>query len=226
MRYALAIAASLIVIAPIAGQAPSSDDVRQAVGYVDVRPSATDEAIAAFRRYRDAVAQEAGFVGFDLVEQIGRRGHFVAIDVWRDQVAYDAHQAEASLARLQEALQPLRTSGYDRRPYRALSVGSSRPSGSEAIYVVTHVDIGGGAKVDAAGMLRALAAASRAEPGCLRFDVTQHAMRANHFTIVEAWENERALEGHAAAPHTRKFRDDVQPATGSPLDERIYRRVE
>ena len=35
-----------------------------------------------------------------------------------------------------------------------------------------------------------------------------------------------ALDNHAAAAHTKKYRDDLQSALGSPLDERIYRVIE
>ena len=92
------------------------------------------------------------------------------------------------------------------------------------MYVVTHVDIGG-PQPDAPGLLRNLAEASRSEAGCLRFDVIQHTMRANHFTIVEVWRTQQALDGHAAAAHTKEYRDRIQPMTGSPLDERVYRVV-
>ena len=31
---------------------------------------------------------------------------------------------------------------------------------------------------------------------------------------------------HVAAAHTRQYRDEVQPMTGSPLDERTYKTIE
>jgi len=74
--------------------------------------------------------------------------------------------------------------------------------------------------------LNRLAEESRKDPGCVRFDVLQNPMRANHFTIIESWANAQALEAHAAAPHTRKYRDEVQPMTGSPLDERVFKAAE
>ena len=73
---------------------------------------------------------------------------------------------------------------------------------------------------------RRLADASRRDEGNLQFDVLQHAMRANHFTIVETWQNQKALDAHAAAEHTRQYRDALQPISGSPLDERLYKVVE
>jgi quinol monooxygenase YgiN len=71
-----------------------------------------------------------------------------------------------------------------------------------------------------------LAEASRQEHGCLRFDVLQHTLRANHFTVIEIWDNQKALDAHAAALHTKQYRDRLQPISGSPLDERVYKAVQ
>ena len=51
-------------------------------------------------------------------------------------------------------------------------------------------------------------------------------MRANHFTVIETWRNQKALDAHAAAAHTRQYRDELQPMTGSPLDERVHKPLE
>ena len=51
-------------------------------------------------------------------------------------------------------------------------------------------------------------------------------MRANHFTIVETWRSEKALDAHLAAAHSRQFRDTIQPVLGSPLDQRMFRVVD
>ncbi len=75
-------------------------------------------------------------------------------------------------------------------------------------------------------LLRSLAEASRKEPGNLRFDIVQHSMRANHFTVIEGWRNQQALDAHVAAAHTKTYRDAIQPMTGSPLDERVYKAIE
>ena len=115
--------------------------------------------------------------------------------------------------------------GYDQRPYKTLTVVPARSrANGRAVYVISHVDVTPDPRV--ATMLRQLAEASRRDEGNLRFDVLQHTMRANHFTVVEMWRNERALDAHVAAPHTKQYRDELQPFTGSPLDERVYRAVE
>jgi quinol monooxygenase YgiN len=212
---------------PIRAQAPAGDGV-YAVSYVDVTPSGRAATMAALKQYRDASRKEDGYVRVDLLEQVGRPGHVAVIEAWRDQKAFDAHGAAVHVRQFRDAIQPVRVSGYDERPYRPVSVASPRGAGSgQAVHVVAHVDIAaGGAKIDAPGMLRRLAEASRSDQGSLRFEVLQHVMRANHFTVVEVWQNQDALDAHAATAHARQYRDELQPVSGSPLDERVYKAIE
>jgi quinol monooxygenase YgiN len=212
---------------PIRAQTPAGDAV-YAVSYVDATPSGRSRMIAALKQYRDASRKDAGYVRVDLLEQVGRPGHFAVIEAWRDQQAFDAHGSAAHVQQFRDAIRPVRVSGYDERPYRPISVASPRAAaGGQAVQVVAHVDIAaGGAKIDAAGMLRRLAEASRNDQGSLLFEVLQHAMRANHFTVVEVWQNQDALDAHAAAAHARQYRDELQPVSGSPLDERVYKAIE
>jgi autoinducer 2-degrading protein len=120
----------------------------------------------------------------------------------------------------------MRLSDYDQRPYKTLSLGTAHNDrSSRSIFVITHVDIGGQG-TNATDVLRKLAEASRKEEGNLRFDVLQHAMRANHFTVIEEWQTAKTIETHAAATHTKEYRNSLGPIAGSPLDERFYKVVE
>jgi quinol monooxygenase YgiN len=188
-------------------------------------------AVAALEQYRRDSRAQDGFVRADVFEQVGRPGHFVVIESWRDQKAFDT-RAAAPQQRLGDVLRPIRISGYDQRLYKTLSVdspagsepGSAPPSreraGQPAVVVIAHVDVTPGPQAPV--LLRRLADASRREDGNLRFDVLQHTMRANHFTVVETWRSQQAFDAHVAAGHTRLYRDELQPLTGSPLDERVY----
>lgn len=218
MKLVVVLGVALAMIA----QNEVRDTARYQVGYVAVGPSSTPAFRSALEQYREASRGELGFVGYDAFEQIGRPGEFVVIETWRDQAAADAHGIAASRKRFLSALDPIRLSGYDERPYKAFVVGPERTAASATpVFVVTHVDVV--PPGDPTALLRQLAEASRAEPGCLRFDVLQHAARANHFTIVEAWRDLQAHDIHAAAAHTRQYRDALQPLIGSPLDERLMR---
>ena len=209
---------------PDASAAAATDSTYYAVSYVETTGSSTDKAAAALKQYRDASRGQDGFMRAEFFEQIGRPGHFAIVETWRDQKAFDARDA-ATQKRLLDGLEPMRVSGYDQRPYKTLSIGTSTPpTGKQIVYVIAHVDVTPNPQVPV--ILRQLAEASRQEAGNLRFDVLVHTMRSNHFTVIEAWRNQQALDAHVAAAHTKQYRDVLQPLTGSPLDERTFRIVE
>ena len=47
-------------------------------------------------------------------------------------------------------------------------------------------------------------------------------MRGNHFTVIETWRDQAALDAQWSR-RTPQYRDEVLPLTGSPLDERVFR---
>ena len=209
---------------PDAPATAATDLTYYAVSYVETTGSSIDKAAAALKQYRDGSRAHDGFMRAEFFEQLGRAGRFAVVETWRDQKAFDARDG-ATQKRLLDALEPIRVSGYDQRPYKTLSVGtSSPPSGRQVVYVISHVDVTPNPQVNV--LLRQLAEASRQEAGNLRFDVLLHTMRSNHFTVIEAWRNQQALDAHVAAPHTKQYRDALQPLTGSPLDERTFRIVD
>jgi quinol monooxygenase YgiN len=98
-------------------------------------------------------------------------------------------------------------------------------AGNAAVYVVSYLEVVPPATGEAAALLRQYREASRTEDGGVRFDVLQQRSRHNHFTLVEIWKDQRAREAHAMAAHTRQFREQFQPMTGSLYDERLYRAL-
>ena len=199
---------------------------RFAVAYVEVMPAARNTLIAAVKTYRDASRREDGFERIELFAQPERAGHFVVVETWRDPQALAAHAIAPHVKQFRDSLESIRVSGYDERPYRALSVAAAAAAvPRQAVHVVAHVDIGG-QQANAPAMLTQLAEESRKEPGCIRVDVLQHAMRANHYTVVETWASRAAYEAHVAAAHTKRYRDTLQPISGSPLDERVVQAVD
>jgi len=223
MYLLFAVLFSTLVLAP----QTSTDTTFYSVAYVDVMPASKAAAVTAFKQYREASRKDEGFVRFEFFEQVGRPGHFSIIETWASPKAFDAHTAAPQTKEWRSKLDSIRISDFDQRPYKTLSLS---PAGSGAAndrstFVITHVDIGGQG-TNAADLLKRLAEASRKEDGNVRFDVMQHTMRANHFTVIESWQSQKALDNHASAKHTREYRDGLSPIAGSPLDERIYKSAE
>ena len=56
-----------------------------------------------------------------------------------------------------------------------------------------------------ADILRRMAPLSRAEPGCLQYEVNQDRDDPRSFVIFERYVDEAALEAHAASPHVQEL---------------------
>ena len=92
----------------------------------------------------------------------------------------------------------------------------------DAAYVVSYFETMPAAQTEAAALARAFAEASRKDDGNLRFDVMQRIGPSYHFSIVEVWTDAKAQAAHAAAAHTKQFREKLQPLLRSPYDERPH----
>jgi quinol monooxygenase YgiN len=187
-----------------------------------VLPSAKAAAIAALKAYQSVSRNQDGFVRIEAFEQSGRPGHFLYIESWKDQDAFDK-RSTASQKQLTEAFQPIRLSNIDQRPYKNLTLATPGRTSRDTVYVITHIDASPGPQLPA--MMQKLADDSRKDDGNLRFDILLHTMRANHLTIIEGWRDRKALDAHAAAAHTKDYREQFGPIAGSPLDERIFEAV-
>jgi len=221
MRRLLLLLLSTVLLA---AQAPT-DTTFYTVSYVDILPASKAAAVTALKQYREASRKDDGFVRMEFFEQVGRPGHFSIIETWANQKASDAHAAAANAKDFRTKIDSMRISDVDQRPYKTLTLGTPRNATSSGTFVITHVDIGGQG-TNAADLLKKLAEASRKEEGNLRFDVLQHTMRANHFTVIEEWQSQKAQDAHAASATTKEYRNGLAPIAGSPLDERLYKFVE
>jgi quinol monooxygenase YgiN len=212
-------------------QAAGADEARDAavyiVSYLEVVPALTSEAVALLRQYREASRKDDGYGRLEVLQQSGRPDHFAIVELWQGEKALEAHVVAAHTRQFREQLRPLYVSPYDERPHHGLALGSTRAGRAEgATYVLTHADAIPPAKDEAITLLQQLAAASRTDDGAVRFEVLQQISRQNHFTIVELWQDQKALEAHVMAGHTRQFREKFQPLTGSLYDERLYKTLD
>jgi quinol monooxygenase YgiN len=94
------------------------------------------------------------------------------------------------------------------------------------LYVVTHIDVTPDYAAVTAKLVAQFATDSRKDPGCIRFEALRSVERMNHFELVEVWRTRQDFEAHTAQEQTKRFREKVQPALGSPFDERLYNVLE
>ena len=197
------------------------------VTYVEVVPPSAPQAAALVRQYGEATRKDAGAVRVEVLQRIDRANQFVVVAAWTEPKAFEAHQAATSTKEFHAKLEPLLASPNDTRLHSGLSVGTAAAaSAGRALYVVTHVDVIPPRKDDAVLALKQLAEDSRKDSGHVRFDVVQQTNRPNHFTVVEVWTSRQAFDAHGMAAHSRRFRAELAPMSGSLYDERLYQALD
>ena len=98
--------------------------------------------------------------------------------------------------------------------------------GGGVAYVVSYFEVAPRAKDKAIELLRAVARQSRKETGNLRYEILQRVNQPDQFVVLEAWKDKDAHAAHAAAGHTKDFRDKLQPLLRGPYDERPHTALE
>jgi quinol monooxygenase YgiN len=222
-----------IATAGLAGLLPSAHAQGNAVyvaTYIEVMPNAIVPGIALLKQYRDASSKEDGNLRAVAFAEIERPNRFVVVEAWRDKAAFDAHNENAATLefrlKFRDKLKAIAEAPYDERITNALYITQGKnESRSGALYVVTHVDVIPAGKDDCMAALKAMSVDTASDAGNISYEVLQQANRGNHFTVVEAWSDRKALDAHAMAAHTRAFREKLSPIAGALYDERIYKAL-
>ena len=69
---------------------------------------------------------------------------------------------------------------------------------------------------------RAVAAASREEPGCISYRLYEDSELEHAFVFVEEWESDEALKLHFATPHIREFMQAIPATIVAPPDVKFH----
>lgn len=227
MRLALSLLLAMVV-APFATApaAQAQDTAYYVVSYIDVAPANRGAATTMLRQLATASRKDEGNTRFDILQRTTPSNQFAIVSAWKDQKAYDAHAAAAHTKEFRDKIKPLLISAIDDRTHNGMEIAAEgAKSAPGAIYVVTHVDVPPPKKDECIVALKALVAASRKEPGSVRFDIFQQGSRPNHFTVVEIWKGQGAYDTHITATDTKKFRDQLTPMSGALYDERLYKAI-
>lgn len=210
---------SIILSPPICAQ-PTAVYV---VTYIEVVPKAVDAATTLLKNYRNANLGLFSCQRFDVLHEISRPERFATFEIWSSVDALDNRDKTASATSFQKMLAKIRGAPNDVRRNSGLYVGSfPKDLGSNAIYVITHVDLIPQSNDKWLALLKAMRDSASREPNNLGYDVLQQSNRPNHFTVVEAWKNTPTLDIYVEAQQTRDFRQSLSPMEGAPYDDRRY----
>jgi quinol monooxygenase YgiN len=216
-----------VVMAALAPSAHAQNNAAYIATYIEVMPNAVAPGIALLKQYRDASSKEDGNLRAAALAEIERPNRFVVVESWRDKAALEAHGQSAATLKFRDEFKPIADAPYDERVNNALYVAQSKnESQSGAIYVLTHVDVIPAGKEDCMAALKSMSVDTASDAGNISYEALQQANRGNHFTVIEAWTDRKALDAHAMAAHTRAFREKISPVAGALYDERIYKALD
>jgi quinol monooxygenase YgiN len=90
------------------------------------------------------------------------------------------------------------------------------------VYAVSYIDAAPASRNAVAKALQQLAAASRKDGGSERLEILQRIAHPNQFVMVSIWKDKKSHDAHAAAAHTKDFREKMKPQLISLVDDRLH----
>jgi quinol monooxygenase YgiN len=226
MRLTLSLAVTLLAAAMTHADAQTPAGPIYVAAYAEVGTGSVKEGVALLKQFRDAVRKEDGNIRTYVAQEIGRANRFLILEIWKDQTAFDAHGKSAATMAFGEKFKAIQNAPLDVRVHSGMAVADAPAAGKGAVLVASHVDVPPPRKDEVIAALNPLASDSRKGAGNQRFDVWQQTSRPNHFTVVEAWKDQKAYDARGSAAPQRTFRDKLGPMLGALYDERLYRAID
>jgi quinol monooxygenase YgiN len=73
--------------------------------------------------------------------------------------------------------------------------------------------------------IEAVIAPTRAEPGCMNYDLHQSSEDPSIFMLYENWNSKKDLDDHLAMPYLKDLAAKAEGLLAKPLDIQRYRRI-
>jgi len=93
------------------------------------------------------------------------------------------------------------------------------------VHVMARITFEPGSADAGLGILAELAGASRAEPGCLSYEVFRQSGAPHVFQTVERWADQAAADAHMATPHVGRAIAAAAPLLAAELQLASFSRV-
>src|SRR3974390_3011113 len=96
------------------------------------------------------------------------------------------------------------------------SADAQAPAPEGPRYVATYIEVMPTATRDGLALMRQFRDASRKKAGNLPREAAQRIGQPNQFVILEAWQDQAALDAHAKAATTTQFHNKLKPIEDAP----------
>ena len=217
--FVFLLVAALSIFASSAWAQPAQQ--QYVVIYVEFKPSDTKAGSRVLADLASHGLNSAGFIRFDVLQQVDRPNFFALFEIWTSAQTYAAYKNSSTTQAILTQLAPLLEAPLDERDGNLLE-GTvnprSRHAVSRQIFVITHVDVDPQFVGQALPVLDTFVSDSASDSGVQTFALLSQSPTPNHFQLIEVFANGQAFDAHVSAQHTLDFRNDLQPFIGAPYD--------
>lgn len=96
---------------------------------------------------------------------------------------------------------------------------------ANSIRIITTIHVQDGKEQEAITLLKELVVATRAEAGCLRYELLQSSVTETEFVLLEEWQDEDAFNQHMNTPQVQEALLEGGMFLTNPPDIRRYKLI-
>jgi quinol monooxygenase YgiN len=172
-------------------------------------PEDADAVEEAILRLVEPTRQESGNVSYDVHQLRNNPGAFYVLGNWADQAALDAHLGSTHVRTFlaeqaaREAVAPPTMWRARMRSEPDRNLERDRPAGGspDQVTLVPFFTVRAGQEDAVASCLLDMVGLTRAEPGCLGYDLYQSVEDPSVMFLHEIWADQKALDRHMNTPN-------------------------
>jgi quinol monooxygenase YgiN len=97
---------------------------------------------------------------------------------------------------------------------------------AENLVLIAYLTAKPGKEAEARGNIRALLAPTRAEKGCIVYDLHEMRSEPAKFMFYEVWESAEHLDAHAKSEHLKTFQSIAPDFLVAPVELTKWKKVE
>ena len=97
---------------------------------------------------------------------------------------------------------------------------------NENVIILVTLTPKAGKEAGSKKLLRGMCAPSRAEEGCITYNLYKRAEGGSSLHLFESWRSAAALDAHRATPHSKNFRARVADLADGPFSPIFLKRVD
>ncbi len=96
---------------------------------------------------------------------------------------------------------------------------------NEPVVVTAVIGVKKGSEMEAESLMRALIPPTRAESGCLNYNLHCLGDDRSLFLFHETWASRAALDQHLATPHLTGFLKKIEPLLSVPPEIKVWKKI-